>query len=85
MTYQVTLSGHARRDRGRLPHDVRRRVDVALLALENNPRPPGCLKLTNSDEWRIRLGTYRIGSLIDDAAREVTVTRVGHRRDFYDR
>jgi len=59
-------------------------VDAALLALENEPRPPGCLKMTGSDEWRIRVGVYRIRYLIDDASRIVTVTRIRHRRDVYD-
>ena len=31
----------------------------------------------------VRQGQYRIGYLIDDAAREVTVFKVGHRRDAY--
>jgi len=84
MNYTVILSPRAVRDRRHLPPDVRQRVTAALLALENNPRPPGCLKMATSGEWRIRVGVYRIRYLIDDAAGEVTVTRIGHRRDVYD-
>jgi mRNA-degrading endonuclease RelE of RelBE toxin-antitoxin system len=40
--------------------------------------------MTNSDEWRIRVGRYRLRYLIDDTARQVTVTHIGHRRDVYD-
>jgi mRNA interferase RelE/StbE len=54
-----------------------------MLALENDPRPPGCLKMAGSDEWRIRVGVYRIRYLIDDATRRVFITRVGHRRNVY--
>ena len=84
MSYTVTLSPRAVRDRRRLSADVRRRVDAALLALENNPRPHGCLKMRGSSEWRIRIGTYRIRYLIDDTGRVITVTRIRHRREVYD-
>jgi mRNA interferase RelE/StbE len=40
--------------------------------------------MAGSDEWRIRVGEYRIRYLIDGAAQQVTVTRVGHRREIYD-
>ncbi|MBC8230687.1 type II toxin-antitoxin system RelE/ParE family toxin [bacterium] len=84
MNYTVTLSSRATRDRCRLPLDVRRRVDSVLLSLEKEPRPPGCLKMKGSDEWRIRVGVYRIRYLIDDDNQTVTVTRICHRRDVYD-
>ena len=84
MSYTVTFSSRAVRDRRRLPLGVKRRVDAALLALEKNPRPHGCLKMTSGDEWRIRVGVYRIRYIIDDAGQAVTVTRIRHRRDVYD-
>ena len=84
MNYTVILLSRAVRDRRRLPSAIRDRVTAALLALEHNPRPRGCLKMADSEEWRIRVGVYRVRYLIDDAARRVTVTRVGHRRDVYD-
>ena len=59
------------------------RGDAALLALENDPRPYGCLKMTASSEWRLRIGAYRIRYLIDDAGQAITVTHIGHRRDVY--
>ena len=83
MSYAVTLSSRAVRARRRLPPDARRRVDAALLALENAPRPPGSLKMTGSDEWRIRVGVYRIRYIIDDAGHTVTVMHIRHRRDVY--
>jgi mRNA-degrading endonuclease RelE of RelBE toxin-antitoxin system len=48
-------------------------------------RPPGCKKLKGGDnEWRIRVGDYRIVYEIDDRARTVDVTRIAHRREAYD-
>ncbi len=56
--------------------------------LENlaaNPRPTQCKKLKGGDnEWRIRVGDYRIVYEIDDTAKTVDVTRIAHRRDVYE-
>ncbi len=60
-----------------------RRVLTAIYALGDDPRPPGCSKLSNTDLWRLRVGTYRVLYAIDDAARVVTIARVAHRRDVY--
>ncbi len=83
MSYSVVFTSSAARDLRRLPEDVRRRVVAALQGLANDPRPPGCVKLSGGDEWRIRVGDYRVVYRVDDTARQVTVTRIGHRRDVY--
>ncbi len=36
-----------------------------------------------TDQWRIRVGDYRVIYAIDDDARQVTILRIGHRRDVY--
>ncbi|MGA7566289.1 MAG: type II toxin-antitoxin system RelE/ParE family toxin [Terriglobales bacterium] len=61
------------------------RIDRKILVLAENPRPPGCKKLRGyKDQWRIRVGDWRVVYIIDDAARRVSVTRVAHRREVYD-
>jgi mRNA interferase RelE/StbE len=64
---------------------VFKRIDRKVLGLADNPRPPGCKKLRGyKDQWRIRVGDWRVVYLIDDAARLVTITRVAHRREVYE-
>ena len=58
-------------------------ISDAIVSLARNPRPPGCRKLTNRPEWRIRVGNYRVLYLIDDLRRTVTIAVVAHRRDVY--
>jgi len=82
--YRVLLERSAERDLGRLSVEVHDRVIVALRALANNPRPPGCRKLAGSkNDWRIRVGDYRVIYEIADAIRVVSVNRVRHRREVY--
>jgi mRNA interferase RelE/StbE len=83
MSYTIVLSRRAERDLRRLPAETLRRVAVARQELVQNPRPPGAAKLRGSDEWRIRIGDDRIRFLVDDEARQIAITRIGHRRDVY--
>ena len=82
--YQVLIERAAERDLRRLPGTVHDRVIAAIRALARDPRPPGCRKLTGSaNDWRVRVGDYRIVYEIADAIRIVRVHRVRHRRDVY--
>ena len=83
MAYTVRLKPRAERDLDRLPIAIARRIWQRLLALEDEPRPPGISKLEGSDAYRIRLGDYRAVFLIDDRLRVVEIVRVAHRREVY--
>ena len=53
-------------------------------ALVADPRPPGSEKLAGYDDrYRIRQGNYRVVYEIDDDAIEVTIYKIGHRREVY--
>lgn len=69
----------------KLPVEVYDRVDRAILALADDPRPPGCTRLSGRDDWWIRVGDYRIVYGIDDERRVVEILNVAHRRDVYHR
>jgi mRNA interferase RelE/StbE len=67
-----------------LTADVQRRLDPALQALKQDPRPPGCKKLSGEESlWRIRVGDYRIVYQIRDNELLVLVLKMGHRREIY--
>lgn len=82
---RVVLSPSAQRDLRRLSSDVADRVIAALHRLRDNPRPPGCLLLSDSTPpvWRIRVGDWRVLYEISDEAAVVRVTGVRHRSKAY--
>jgi mRNA interferase RelE/StbE len=62
--------------------------DVALIltsfeALSEDPRPPGCEKLSGRQRYRVRRGAYRIIYEIEDSALMVAVVKVEHGRVVY--
>jgi mRNA interferase RelE/StbE len=68
-----------------LPVSIRARIAERLRLLAVNPRPPGSIKLSAQDAYRIRVGDYRIIYTIQDRRLIVLVIDVGHRRDVYRR
>lgn len=52
--------------------------------MREEPRPRGCRKLRGGvNNYRIRIGEYRIVYDIDDDALTVLILRVRHRREVY--
>lgn len=84
--YRVLLERFTEKDLRRLPSDIHDRVIAAIQSLASDPRPVGCRKLSgakNDNDWRIRVGDYRVVYEIADVVRVVRVHRVRHRRDVY--
>lgn len=85
-SYFVEVKPSARKELEALPNDVLARVLPKIDALRSAPRPTGCKKLKGyKDLWRIRVGDWRVVYIIDDTAKVVSVTRIAHRRDVYER
>jgi mRNA interferase RelE/StbE len=84
MAYRIVIHSAPERALDRLPSPMAARIERRIDALADDPRPPGCKKLTAVDAWRIRVGDYRVIYQIHDDRLIVLVVRIGHRRDVYD-
>ena len=82
--YEVYTEKAAENDLKRLPATTFQRVIPYIKSLAENPRPSHCRKLTGSkNDWRIRIGDYRVLYEIDEKSKAVKVMRVRHRREVY--
>jgi mRNA interferase RelE/StbE len=82
--FEVLLERAAEADLKRLSRENFDRTIPHIKALAEDPRPPGCRKISGSkNDWRIRIGDYRVLYEIDDKAKTVKVFRVSHRREAY--
>lgn len=82
--YELYLERAAERDLKRLSTEDFRRIVKHLKALADDPRPPGCRKISGSkNDWRVRVGPYRILYEINKGAKTVKVMRIIHRREAY--
>lgn len=81
--YELLLLPAAQKDLDNLEAPVFARILKKIRALSKDARPPGCLKLTDEDGYRIRTGDYRILYRIDDALKRIYIYRIKHRKDVY--
>ena len=81
--HKLLLIPSAKKDLDNLPDQVFRKIKKRILSLSDNPRPPGCIKLTGEEGYRLRTGNYRILYRIDDKGKSVYVYKIKHRREVY--
>lgn len=82
--YQIEIRRTAIKELAELSPDLGRRILEAIESLAPNPRPRQCRKLKGSENcYRLRIGAYRVLYQIDDKAKVVIVSAVGHRREVY--
>jgi len=84
MSYRIVITSTAVKERNQLNTKDRQRIDTALKRLVDAARPSGARKLSGSkNDWRMRVGDYRILYEIDDDDQAVTIWRIAHRREAY--
>ncbi|MBO9370473.1 MAG: type II toxin-antitoxin system RelE/ParE family toxin [Chloroflexi bacterium] len=86
MRYRILIPRPVQKQLDALPSAVRERAIQRIAALQENPRPPGCVKLKGyGNEYRIRVGDYRIRYAIYDQESVVVVLHCAHRKEVYRR
>ena len=83
MRYSIEFVPSARTALRKLPPPIRKRIQVAIDELAENPFPPGVKKLHGEEGYRIRVGDYRVIYDVEHGRLIVLVIRVGHRREVY--
>ena len=83
--YKLLIKASAGKELERLgTKSDRLRIVDRIQALVHDPRPHGCEMLAGyADRFRIRQGNYRVVYLVDDQRREVTIFKIGDRKDIY--
>ena len=81
--YELVFKKSVARDLRDIPKKDVARILKCFDSIAEDPRGPGCEKLSGQDRYRMRQGIYRIIYEIQDDVLVVTVVRVGHRREVY--
>jgi mRNA interferase RelE/StbE len=83
LAYSVEVPARVAKALRKIPKKDAKAIIATLESFETNPRPPGAIRLTDRDEWRLRVGNYRILYLIEDKKLLVVVVRIQDRKDVY--
>jgi mRNA interferase RelE/StbE len=82
--YELRVKPSVAKDLRTIPKADVKRILSRMQALRDDPRAPGCEKLSGNRElYRVRQGVYRIVYAILDAQVVVEVVKVGHRGEVY--
>ncbi len=81
--YKVYFRESVEKDLHPIPKKDLKRILRRIEMLADNPRPPGCEKLTGQQRYRVRQGQFRIAYSIQDDELTVWIVKVGHRKDVY--
>ena len=82
-SYELVFRKSVAKDLRQIPNEDVARVLERIRALAEDPRPPGCEKLSGLERYRIRQGAYRIVYEVQDRRLVVLVVKIAHRRDVY--
>jgi mRNA interferase RelE/StbE len=82
-SYELAFKKSVAKDLRELPKTDVKRILQRIRSLADDPRPPGCEKLSGQQRYRWRQGLYRIVYEIDEGVLIVLVVKIGHRRDVY--
>jgi len=83
VAYQIRIGKRVRKEVDRLPRQDQARILVAVKALAQDPRPPGCkpIKVAGQGTYRVRVGDYRVIYTVLDNEQVVVVARVARRSE----
>ncbi len=83
--FELRITAAAAKELDALPRKKDRQAVVArILALADEPRPPGVVKLSGEEPlYRVRQGAYRIVYAIEDDRLVIIVIRIVDRKEAY--
>ena len=81
--YKLFFKKSVQKDFDAIPKKDLKRILKRIEALAEDPRPPGCEKLTGQKRYRLRQGRYRIVYSIQDDELTIWIVKVGHRKNLY--
>jgi len=83
--YEIVFKRSVYKDLKPIPKADVKRIIERIDSLAEDPRGPGCEKLSGQERYRVRQGVYRIVYEIEDNRLTVTIVKIGHRGQVYDR
>jgi mRNA interferase RelE/StbE len=81
--YKLAFKKSVAKDLRDIPKKDVARILQCFQDVAENPRGPGCEKLSGRERYRKRQGVYRIIYEIQDEVLVVVIVKIGHRRDVY--
>ena len=82
--YELIYSPSALKQLGKLEHNIRKRIVVALERLRIRPESCDIKKLVGMPGYRFRVGDYRVIFDMKKDKLVILILQIGHRKNIYD-
>lgn len=79
----VEITKKAVKELDRIPDRIAKNISRHVLELSRNPFPANSTKLQGSNNYRLRIGVYRVIYFFDPKKTTIIILRVAHRRQVY--
>lgn len=83
--FEVVFKRSVYKDVRQIPKSDLKRIFERIDSIADDPRGPGCEKLSGQERYRVRQGVYRIVYEIVDDQPIIAIVKIGHRGQVYDR
>lgn len=81
--YKIVFKKSVTKDLKNIPKKDVKRILNQVDLLASDPKSEGCIKLSGQEQYRVRVGLYRIIYEIQDTKLIVQVVKIGHRSSVY--
>ena len=81
MKWRIVFARTAEKELAKLSSEVGQRIGRANRALEHDPVPASAKRLKGREEFRLRVGDYRVLYLLNHKNHVLTICAIGHRSD----
>ena len=80
---KLFITKRAEHELDNLPDPTAQNISKDILKLSDNPYPPNAKKLQGQENYRLRVGSFRVIYTIDNKRKEITILRVADRKTIY--
>jgi len=80
---KIFITRKAETELDKIPDELAKNISRKILSLTVNPFPSNCKKLQGHDNYRLRVGDFRIIYTVDMKKNELTILRVANRKTVY--
>jgi mRNA interferase RelE/StbE len=81
--YKIEIKKSAIKELNSIHQKDIRKIITKIQSLSSNPKPKGCTRLTNREDYRIRADNYKINYSVNDDILIIAVIKIGHRKEIY--
>ena len=81
--YKIEVKKSAEKELRKIPRKALTGILDRIRSLSDDPHPKGSIKLTNKEEYRLRIGKYRVLYSVEDNILTVYIVKAGHRKSIY--